>query len=144
MKKRSVLCSLLVICLVFFSACEIVKSPDYYELNGGDNVPSYTKVVGSRTVSTKKINMTNAVQSVVYSYKDVEDAYADAETYIDYLMDEEGFYFSGMLNMDEEEDEITISKTSPNDKEYEIRIIVTYSTKTQTVKINAEREKIIG
>lgn len=141
--KKSVICSVLLICLMFFSACELVKSPDYYELNGGDSVISYTNVVGARSVGTKKISMTNAVQSIAYSYKDVEDAYADAEKYIDHLMDEEGFYYSGMLNMDEEEDEISLSKTSPSDNEYEIRVIVKYSVDTKTVKVTIEREKII-
>ena len=141
--KKSVICSVLLICLMFFSACELVKSPDYYELNGGDSVISYTNVVGARSVGTKKISMTNAVQSIAYSYKDVEDAYADAEKYIDHLMDEEGFYYSGMLNMDEEEDEISLSKPSPSDNEYEIRVIVKYSVDTKTVKVTLEREKII-
>lgn len=141
--KKSVICSVLLICLMFFSACELVKSPDYYELNNGDSVISYTNVVGARSVGTKKISMTNAVQSIAYSYKNVEDAYADAEKYIDHLMDEEGFFYSGMLNMDEEEDEISLSKTSPSDNEYEIRVIVKYSVDTKTVKVTIEREKII-
>ncbi len=143
MKKRIAFSLLLILCLVFSCACDLVKSPDYYGLNGNDNVISFTKVVGKRSVSSKKIDMTNAVQSIAYSYKDIEDAYADAEAYIDYLMEEEGFYYSGMLNLDETEDEITVSKTSPNDKEYELRVIVRYSVDTKTVKITAEREKII-
>jgi hypothetical protein len=142
-KKRIALSILLVICLAFSCACEIVKAPDYYELNGDDVVTSFTKVVGNRTVNTKKIEMTNAVQTIAYSYKKVENAYADAEAYIDFLSGEEDFSYSGMMDMDETEDEIILTKTSDNDKEYEITVKVRYSTKTQIVKITVEREKII-
>ena len=144
MKKRIVLSALLVLCLAFSCACEIIKVPDYYELNGNDVVTSFTKVVGKRTINTKKIEMTNAVQTVAYSYKNVENAYADADAYIDFLSGEEDFYYSGMLNMDETEDEISLTKTSDNDKDYEITVTVRYSTKTKIVKVTIEREKIIG
>ncbi len=143
MKRKLVISFLLAVCLVFSCACELVKSPEYYSLNGGDNVISFTKVVGNRSVSTKKIEMTNAVQSIAYSYKNVESAYADAEKYIEYLMEEDDFEYSGMLNMDENEDEITIRKTSPNEKEYMITVIIRYSNNTKTVKITVQREKII-
>lgn len=143
MKKRIVISFLLALCMIFACGCELVKSPEYYELKGGDEVSSFTKVVGSRSVGGKKVNMTNAVQSISYTYKDVENAYTDAETYVHYLIDDENFKYSGMLNMDETEDEILISKTSPSDSEFEIRIIVKYDTKTNSVQVTAEREKII-
>jgi len=144
MAKKIVISCLLVLCIVLTCACELVKSPEYYELNDNDTVISFTKVVGDRKVNTTKIEMTNAVQRLSYSYKDVEKAYEDAETYIDYLTGEEDFYYSGMLNMDEKEDEITLSKTSPNDKEYQIRVIVRYNVDTKIVKVVVEREKVIG
>jgi hypothetical protein len=143
MKRKLALSFLLAICMIFSCACNLVKSADYYELNGDDSVISFTNVVGDRKVSTKKIDMTNAIQSIAYSYKEIENAYVEAETYIDYLLEEEGFYYSGMLNMDETEDEITIHKTSPDDEEYEIRVIVRYSNDTKTVKITVQREKNI-
>jgi hypothetical protein len=144
MVKRIAISCLLILCVVLTCSCEIVKSPDYYELNGDDTVISFTKVVGERKVNTTKIEMTNAVQRISYSYKNVENAFADAETYIDYLSGEEDFYYSGMLNMDETEDEITLSKKSPNDKEYEIRAIIRYNVNTKIVKVVIEREKVIG
>ena len=145
MKKRLILSLLLAVSLLFACGCEInlVKLPEYYELNDGDTVISFTNVVGERDLNTKKIEMTNAVQRISYSFKKVEDAYADAEKYIDHLMEEEGFYYAGMLNMDETEDEITIYKTSPNDSEFEIRVIVKYNTNTKIVKVTIEREKVI-
>jgi hypothetical protein len=120
-----------------------VKLPEYYELNDGDSVISFTNVVGERDLNTKKLELNNAVQRIAYSFKNVEDAYADAEKYIDHLMEEEGFYYAGMLNMDETEDEITIYKTSPNDSEFEIRVIVRYNVNTKSVKVTIEREKVI-
>ncbi len=144
MTKRIAISCLLILCVLLTCSCELVKSPDYYELNGDDTVISFTKVVGERKVNTTKIEMTNAVQRISYSYKNVENALEDAETYIDYLSGEEDFYYSGMLNLDETEDEITLSKTSPNDKEYEIRAIVRYNVNTKIVKVVIEREKVIG
>ncbi len=144
MTKRIAISCLLILCVLLACSCELVKSPEYYELNGNDTVASFTKVVGDRKVNTTKIEMTNAVQRISYSYKDVENALEDAETYIDYLSGEEDFYYSGMLNLDEIEDEITLSKTSPNDKEYQIRAIVRYNVNTKIVKVVIEREKVIG
>ena len=144
MVKRIAISCLLILCVVLSCSCELVKSPEYYELNGNDNVASFTKVVGERKVNTTKIEMTNAVQRISYSYKNVENAFEDAETYIDYLSGEEDFYYSGMLDMDETEDEITLSKKSPNDKEYEIRAIIRYNVNTKIVKVVIEREKVIG
>ncbi len=143
MTKRIAISCLLILCVLLTCSCELVKSPDYYELNGDDTVISFTKVVGERKVNTTKIEMTNAVQRISYSYKNVENAFEDAETYIDYLSGEEDFYYSGMLNLDETEDEITLSKTSPNDKEYQIRAIVRYNVNTKIVKVVIEREKVI-
>ncbi|MBE6648493.1 MAG: hypothetical protein E7614_03110 [Ruminococcaceae bacterium] len=142
-KNRIVLCVLLTFVVVFSCACDLVKAPDYYELNGDDVVTSFTKVVGDRKVNTKKIEMTNAVQTISYSYKNVVDAYGDAEKYIDFLTGEEDFYYNGMLNMDESEDEVSLSKTSPKDEEYEITVTVIYNVNTKVVKIVVEREKII-
>lgn len=145
MKKRLILSLLLAVSLLFACGCEInlVKLPEYYELNDGDSVISFTNVVGERDLNTKKLELNNAVQRIAYSFKNVEDAYADAEKYIDHLMEEEGFYYAGMLNMDETEDEITIYKTSPNDSEFEIRVIVRYNVNTKSVKVTIEREKVI-
>jgi hypothetical protein len=145
MKKRLILSLLLAVSLIFACGCEInlVKLPEYYELNDGDSVISFTNVVGERDLNTKKLELNNAVQRIAYSFKNVEDAYADAEKYIDHLMEEEGFYYAGMLNMDETEDEITIYKTSPNDSEFEIRVIVRYNVNTKSVKVTIEREKVI-
>ncbi|MBO7253777.1 MAG: hypothetical protein J6V36_00565 [Clostridia bacterium] len=144
MVKKIAISCLLVLFVVLTCACELVKSPEYYELNGDDTVISFTKVVGDRKVNTTKNEMTNAIHRISYSYKDVEKAYEDAETYIDYLTGEEDFYYSGMLNMDEKEDEITLSKASPNNKEYQIRVIIRYNVDTKIVKVVVEREKVIG
>ncbi len=142
LKKRIAIMLLTLVISVLACACKLVKSPDYYELNEDDTVVSYTKVVGDRKVNTKKVEMTNAVQSISYSYKEVENAFEDAETYIDYLTGEEGFSYSGMLDMDEKEDEVVVSKISPNNDEYEIRVIVKYNVDVATVKITVEREHL--
>lgn len=143
MKKRITALALMVLCVIFSCGCEIVKSPDYYMLAGNDEVASFTKVVGSRKVNTTKRDLTNAIQSISYSYKEVEAPYEDAEKYLDYLTGEEGFSYSGMLDMDEKEDEIVLTKTSENDKQFEIRVKITYNTDTKIVKIVAERERMI-
>ncbi len=127
--------------MLLVCSCDIVKSPDYYTLNDDDTVASFTKAVGERKVSGQNISMSNATQVVTYSYKDVEDAYGDVEKYIDYLSGEEDFSYKGMLNMDEKSDEITLSKTSPNNKDYIIRVTIKYDVGPKTVKVTVERER---
>ena len=143
MKKRIIAFAVIFIYVVFACSCELVKSPDYYSLNGDDNVISFTKVVGKRKVNTTKIDMTNAVQTIAYSYKNVETPYEDAEKYLDYLTGEEGFSYAGMLDMDEKEDEIMVSKISDHDEEFEIRVKIKYNVNTNVVKITVERERLL-
>ena len=142
--RKTILGLLLAFCVLCVSACELIKSPDYYELNDEDKIISFTKVVGERKVNTKKIDMTHAVQRIAYSYKELENAFADSEKYINYLMDEEGFVSKDFIELDEEDDEITLRKDSSMDTGYEIRVVVKYSNSSQSVKVTVEREKVIS
>ena len=139
--KKTTLLLLVALCILFVCSCDIVKSPDYYKLNDDDTVASFTKAVGERKVSGQNISMSNAIQVITYSYKNVKDPYGDAEKYIDYLSGEEDFSYSGMLDMDEKADTITLTKKSPNNKDYVIRVTIKYDVGPETVKITVERER---
>ena len=68
MAKKIAISCLLVLCVVLTCACELVKSPDYYELNDNDTVISFTKVVGDRKVSTTKIEMKKKNKEVMSDF----------------------------------------------------------------------------
>ena len=118
----------------FLCACNIVKSPDKYEV-GGDKITSITKVVGDRKVKSVKTQN----QLVKYIYKQVSDTAGDVEKYVEYLVSNEGFDANVRYNNLDTAGDITLTKPSPSDSSCTLKVRITWDDSEYTVV--AEREK---
>ena len=131
---------LLIFVVVFMigtlSACSLlkIKSPDKYELNNGETVPSITSVVGDRSVRTRKIGLTDIEQQISYSYKDVEAPAEDVEEYVDYLVSR-GYKNTTSSHIYGESGELILTKASDTNAEYTITVTVTYGEDTYKVSV---------
>ena len=134
MKKIIAFLMLTVMVCGFLCACNIVKSPDKYEV-GGDKITSITKVVGDRKVKSVKTQN----QLVKYIYKQVSDTAGDVEKYVEYLVSNEGFDANVRYNNLDTAGDITLTKPSPSDSSCTLKVRITWDDSEYTVV--AEREK---